>query len=164
MKIISYETKYRPELAKMVNDFNNFIVSLDKSGLYKPFDNQDDIDKYTDKCVTDAEKMNGFIYLATENDQIVGFIQGVIINTQSDLMYSLTHSSKIQGWIGELYVVEGSRGTGIGKQLMQKAIDHFKSNNCDLLCLEAYWHNKTAIGIYESLGMNIGDIKMEMKL
>ena len=164
MKIISYETKYRAELAKMVNDFNDYIVSLDKSGLYKPFDNQDDINKYTDKCVADAKEMNGFLYLATDDNQVVGFIQGVIVDCKKDLMYSLTHSSKIQGWIGELYVVEGSRGAGIGKQLMQKAIDHFKSNNCDLLCLEAYWHNKTAIEIYESIGMNIGDIKMEKKL
>lgn len=47
-----------------------------------------------------------------------------------------------QLWISQLYVMEDSRGNGIGKQLLTHAEHYAKDNNCDFIYLETMsFHN-----------------------
>ena len=47
-----------------------------------------------------------------------------------------------QLWISQLYVMEESRGKGIGKQLLMYAENYAKDNNCDFIYLETMsFHN-----------------------
>jgi len=82
-------------------------------------------------AVLDSLEEGDKIYIAEENNQIVGFIQGVIIehNKGDDEIYDLSHNSSKEGWIGLLYVKTSYRRGGIGQKLLDKMINYFKTKN-----------------------------------
>lgn len=54
------------------------------------------------------------------------------------------------GEISELIVSKNTRGKGIGKKLIKKLEDYFKSIGCEYVFVDIFAYNKNAIRFYEN--------------
>ena len=66
--------------------------------------------------------------------------------------------------IEDICVDENNRKNGIGKKLYNKIIELAKEINIDSIELMVWGFNKNAIKFYESLGMNIKNLRFEQKV
>lgn len=87
---------------------------------------------------------NSYYIVAVENEQIVGILT-------AELQTKL-HREKKQIFIEDLVVDEKCRNRGIGKELLQNAINYAKSNDCDIVELTSYIDNEKAHKFYENNG------------
>ena len=55
-------------------------------------------------------------------------------------------------WLEDVYVRDSARGTGLGKALVQTAIDRARARGCKRIELDVNETNTGAIGLYEHLG------------
>ena len=118
------------------------------------------------QMINDSENMNGAIYVAEESGQVVGFIQGVIIDHQpgQDVVFDAVHAPRKDGWIGLLYVKPEQRGSGIGRALLDEMKRYFQSKNCDTLRLKVLSGNQSAMAFYEKYGLTAREVEMITKL
>ena len=148
MKIIEYEDKYLENIKDLLVELEEYIVSIDK-------DNLDQVHpKYREKMVIlDLEKVknnNGKCYIALENDKAVGLIMGCIF--PYDEYDYLDYKCPKRGEITELIVSKNSRSSGIGKLLMNKMEDYFKSLDCEYILVDVFAYNENAINFYYKNG------------
>jgi diamine N-acetyltransferase len=66
--------------------------------------------------------------------------------------------------ISEICVEQSHRGKGLGKFLLEKAVEYAKTVDADSLELGVWEFNQTAIKFYEKMGMKTQIRKLEMKL
>lgn len=83
-----------------------------------------------------------YYIVAIENNQIVGVLT-------AELQVKL-HRENMQCFVEDLVVDKEYRNRGIGKSLLQNAIDYAKSKNCDVVELTTYLNNEKAIKFYEA--------------
>ena len=57
-----------------------------------------------------------------------------------------------EGDITELIVTSKIRSTGVGKKLMEKMEEYFKSMNCEYVLVDVFAYNKNAINFYDRRG------------
>lgn len=148
MKIIEYEDKYLENIKDLLVELEEYIVSIDK-------DNLDQVHpEYREKMVIlDLEKVknnNGKCYIALENDKAVGLIMGCIF--PYDEYDYLDYKCPKRGEITELIVSKNSRSSGIGKLLMNKMEDYFKSLDCEYILVDVFAYNENAINFYYKNG------------
>ena len=55
-------------------------------------------------------------------------------------------------WLEDLYVYDGARGAGLGRALVDAAIDRAKARGCRRIELDVNETNTAALAFYESLG------------
>ena len=144
MKIVEYEEKYLEDVRDLLVELEEYIVSIDK-------DNLDQVHpKYREKMVIlDLEKVknnNGKCYIALENDKAVGLIMGCIF--PYDEYDYLDYKCPKRGEITELIVSKNSRSSGIGKLLMNKMEDYFKSLDCEYILVDVFAYKENAINFY----------------
>lgn len=60
-------------------------------------------------------------------------------------------------WNGGTGVAERFRGQGVGKVLMQHALELYREEQVDIATLEAFVQNERAIGLYKKMGYEIVD-------
>jgi ribosomal protein S18 acetylase RimI-like enzyme len=164
MVIRDYHEKDFDEFCVLMNELNDYIASVDAKNIVKSFSTQDDIEAYTNQIIKDANERNGFIYLAEENGKIIGFIQGIINDNKSDVLYKLSHVPFSDGWIGELYVKPEFRGRGLGKQLIERARQYFRDNGCRFIRLTVLSDNADSVKIYKKLGFETRDLELVKEL
>ncbi len=90
------------------------------------------------------------IWLVEENGKVVGFIA-------SDGNWFSKREGKVVGAIHELVVFPEYRNRGIGRALVQKALEYFKSRGLDMAELWVGDENKQAIDFYKNLGFEERD-------
>lgn len=84
--------------------------------------------------------------------------------------FLVAFSDKVLGYIGvqeicgEAYITniavfDEFRKHGIGRKLLQTAVNGAKSRNCEFITLEVRESNKSAISLYESEGFNVAGIR-----
>ncbi len=83
-----------------------------------------------------------YYIVAIENNKIVGVLT-------AELQVKL-HRENMQCFVEDLVVDREYRNRGIGKALLQNAIDYAKSKNCDVVELTTYLNNEKAIKFYEA--------------
>ena len=110
---------------------------------------------YLKKDLTFKERA---IFIAIENDKIIGMILGKIIDTLSIAKF------KKRGYISNLYILPKYRRKGIAKKMVEELIKWFKENNIKNLRLEVYSKNKPALNIYHKLRFKEYAIKMKKVL
>ena len=118
-------------------------------------DNLDNLHpEYREKmAVLDLEEIknnNGKCYLAIEEEKVIGLIMGyVIIYDKYDY---LDYKCPKSGEVSELIVSKRARNSGIGKNLMNKMEQYFKSINCEYIFIDVFGYNKNAIEFYKKQG------------
>lgn len=144
MKIVEYEDKYLEDVKDLLVELEEYIVSIDK-------DNLDLVHpEYRDKMVLldlkKVNKSNGKCYLAVENNKAVGLIMGAIF--PYDEYDYLDYKCPKRGEITELIVSKNIRSKGVGKLLMNKMEEYFKSLECEYVLVDVFAYNENGIKFY----------------
>jgi|TARA_B110000971_G_C20035968_1_gene514169 ribosomal protein S18 acetylase RimI-like enzyme len=149
VQIKAYEHKYHKQFKDISLDW------LHSHDLYEKADDAllDHPQKYIDN--------GSFIFLAHYDDEIVGTV-------------SLSPLEKNTFEIMKLGVIDGYKGLGIGRKLMQICIDICQKKEVKLITLDTSSKLQNAIKLYEKLGFvhveitasyyESADVKMELKL
>jgi len=94
----------------------------------------------------DLESEDKIILVAEDNRRYVGFIKGEI------RMAPEVFNSVMTGYISEIFVEEGYRGSGLALQLTDGVIRWFKSRSISTVRLNVNSENSQASRFYEKLG------------
>lgn len=149
LEIITYQDKYHQQFKDINLDW------LNKFGLYEKADDDllDNPNVFIDNGAT--------ILLVIVDAHIVGTI---CLNPLSKSTYEIL----------KFAVVDGYKGLGIGKKLMQMCIDLSKQKGVETIILESSSKLEKALKLYEKFGFEhieikdthfvTADIKMELKL
>lgn len=148
MEIIEYEEKYLEDVRDLLVELEEYILSIDK----------DDLDQlhpeYREKmAVLDLEEVNdndGKCYLAIEEDKVIGLIMGCI--PQYDEYDYLDYKCPRRGEITELIVTDKVRSNGVGRKLMDKMEEYFKSVGCEYVLVDVFGYNEKGINFYNKNG------------
>jgi ribosomal protein S18 acetylase RimI-like enzyme len=100
-------------------------------------------------------KKDCYYLISTENNKLMGWI---LIGGSKDQF-----SNKTIGFIYELFVLDGYRGKGISKQLINTAVEQLKQEGYSEIRLSVFEGNK-AIKLYENLGFETRTISMSMPI
>ena len=148
MKIIEYEDKYLEDVRDLLVELEEYILSIDKYELDQLHP------EYREKMavidLNDVKNNSGKCYLAIQNDKAVGLIMGTI--PKYDQYDYLDYKCPKRGEITELIVTKKIRSKGIGKILMDKMEEYFKSMDCEYIMVDVFAYNENAINFYEKKG------------
>lgn len=101
--------------------------------------------------------------LETENQ----FLFNVIDDEEKiigDLWLNLRGEKKRRVYIYNIVIHEKFRGLGFGKKSMKLVEEFARENNCESVDLHVFGHNKTARGLYESMGFGPLSIVMRKNI
>ena len=160
MEIIEYSKKYNEQIKNLLVDLQEYLIKIDD------WNTQVLYEQYSEESFKiDLRKVNeqeGKIYLAVENENIYGLIMG-IVEIKDEIDY-ITNDCAKTGNIIELIVKENTRGKGIGKKLLKRIEEYFKSINCVRINIEVFGPNKNAHTFYSKNGYIDRDIIMSKKI
>ena len=154
------------DIVEMQFELQEYFSEIDRTHDSLPYKSIEDARQYMQKMIDDANNMDGKIFVAEEKDQIIGFIQGVIIEHEkgADTFYDLTHNPSKEGWVGLLFVKPEYRGSGTGQRLLDEMKKYFISKNCTSIRLLVLSDNKHAVAVYEKNGFMRHDLEMVLKV
>lgn len=143
--IIEYDMQYDEQIKDLLVELQNYLIDIDD------WHTQVMLPEYRENSfkmdMKKIEKQNGKIYLAIENDIVIGLIMGVI--EVKDEIDKLTNDCAKTGSVIELIVKNNIRGNGIGKSLLEKIEEYFKSINCKRINIEVFGPNKKRLNFYK---------------
>ena len=148
MKIVEYEDKYLENVRYLLTELEEYILSIDKDEL-----DQLHPEYHEKKALVDLKEVNensGKCFLAIENDEAIGLIMGII--PPYDEYDYLDYKCPKRGIITELIVTSKIRSKGIGKALIEKMEEYFKSNDCEYVLVDVFAYNENAISFYAKKG------------
>ena len=158
--IVEYDTKYDEQIKDLLVDLQNYLIDIDN------WHTQIMLPEYREKCFKmDMDKVKnqgGKIYLEVENDKVNGLIIGVV--EEKDDIDKLTNDCAKTGSVIELIVKNNIRGNGIGKALLEKLEEYFKSIDCKRINIEVFGPNKKGLNFYEKNDYVIRDYIVSKKL
>lgn len=151
-------------VVKLISNIQKWFCEIDSSGEVKDFETDEDVVLYAKKVVADAESMNGLIVVAEYDGELVGFVQGVVINHAKDLMHQLTHKTNTVGWVGLLYVEAEYRNLGVGRMMVKHLREHFVKNNCELIKIKVSADNPLGGRVYSKMGFYKTGLEMSLRV
>jgi len=98
---------------------------------------------------------NNAIFVAKENEKIIGYIYIQIISTDDGPM--INKEALLDG----LYVEPEYRGKGVAKDLISKAEIWAKNNNVKYLYINVLEENAAALNLYKKLNYNNFELKLK---
>ncbi len=163
-KIRIYEDRDFQEVVELMTVLHDYFVGLDDFDELKPFSTKQSAEAYIEHALRDVREMNGALFVADYEGEVVGFVQGVIKRHDDEVMYNLTHHLSVDGWIGLLITKPDFRSKGIGKALINQMKDYFKKNNCTVMRLFVASNNQLATDVYTKYGFKATDQKMGVRI
>lgn len=158
--IIEYDPKYDEQMKDLLVELQNYLIDIDD------WHTQIMLPEYRENSfkmdMNKVENQNGKIYLSIENNILVGLIMGIV--EEKDEVDKLTNDCAKTGSIIELIVKNNIRGNGIGKSLLDKMEEYFKSINCKRINIEVFGPNKRGLNFYEKNDYIIRDMIVSKKI
>ncbi len=148
MEIIEYNDKYLEDIKDLLVELEEYLVSIDKDNLDQV--HPDYRDKLAILELEEIKKHNGMCYLAILNDKAIGLIMGII--PPYDKYDYLDYKCPKRGVVTELIVSKNNRSKGIGKLLIKKIEEYFKSLGCEYVLIDVFAYNESAINFYSKEG------------
>ena len=148
MKIIEYEDKYLEDVKDLLVELEEYIISIDQDNLDTI--NPDYREKKTLLDLNEVKENTGKCFLAIDNNSVVGLIMGII--RKYDEFDYLDYKCPKQGEITELIVSKKIRNNGVGKVLIDKIEEYFKSVNCEYIIVDIFAYNDNALKFYHKKG------------
>lgn len=148
----------------LMTELQDYFVEIDSSDEKIRFSNSKAAAEYVNQAILDVEKMNGAILVAVQENRIVGFVQGVVVQHTNDVFHRLTHRERSEGWIGLLFTKIDVRGQGVGELLLNSLKSFFLEQGCSLMKLRVASENELALSFYKKQGFKPGDIEMSIRL
>ncbi len=121
---------------------------------FRPYNTESDILQYIKKAyaidVIEHNLINPNIayYLCYDDEQVIGYIKLIHDATYKGLSEKCIELEKI-------YILGSYFGSGAGKLLMQKAIQHSRENGFESLFLGVWQENERAINFYKKVGFEV---------
>lgn len=148
MEIIEYNDKYLEDIKDLLVELEEYLVSIDKDNLDQV--HPDYRDKLAILELEEIKKHNGMCYLAILNDKAIGLIMGII--PPYDKYDYLDYKCPKRGVVTELIVSKNNRSKGIGKLLIKRIEEYFKSLGCEYVLIDVFAYNESAINFYSKEG------------
>ncbi len=160
MEIIEYIPKYDEQIKDLLVDLQNYLIDIDDWHTQIMYPNyREDYFKYEIDLIKMQE---GKIYLALENNMVVGLIIGKV--SKKDQIDKLTNDCAKIGDIIELIVKKDYRKKKIGQNLLLKIEEYFKNINCERINVEVFGPNKNALDFYFKNNYIIRDYIVSKKI
>lgn len=160
MKIVKYQDCYAEAVKDLICDLQDYLIGLDECHIQMRL--QDYREKCFDSMMDEIAENKGIIYLAIEDNKVLGFISGIVEVT--DEFDSLFISLKKSGRITELCIEESSRSKGIGVKLLHETENYLKCQGCEFVYIEVFGPNKKAFNFYDKNGYNLRNIEVMKKI
>ena len=144
MIIREYEIRDREQIKSLLVELQEYVVEIDKFNLNMIADSYK-VD-YFKFMMRDCAANQGKVFVAEENQKVVGFIAGFV--QAYDERDKLDYTCPKKGIIAELVVSKDSRNKGAGKLLLDKMENHFNSIGCEFVQLEVFSYNDGAKKFY----------------
>jgi len=145
MEIIEYNKNYSENVKDLLVELQEFIVSIDKEKLNIITPEFREI--YFKMTMDEVEDNEGKIFVAKENDKIIGFIAGIIMKFEENDKYSYVIHKR--GEVTELMVTNSLQAKGIGSKLLETMENYFKSVGCEYIQIDVFGYNTNAIKFYD---------------
>ncbi len=159
MKIIEYEDKYANDVKNLLEELQEYIVAMDP--YHFNILKEDYKEKIFIKDMEEIKNNKGKLYLAQEENQIVGFIIGVIREPVIEFDYERLNN---MGEVLELIVTKKTRSKGIGHELLQKMEEYFKSQNCHTINIDVFGYNEIGKNFYLKNGYHTRMMTVSKKI
>ncbi len=159
MKIIDYDKKYDEDIKNLLLELQEHISSIDEDGYNIVGPNFKE--KYFAKTMSDYNRYEGKIFLAEDNNEIIGVIIGLINNLDTD---NYQFKAPKRGRVSELVVKKEYRGNHVGKALLNKMEEYFKSIGCKAVILSVFGYNTNAIKFYDKNDYHLRTMDVMKKL
>lgn len=147
MDIVEYSPEYLEpgvELMALLQDWER-ALSADRTP------GQAMADRHFEYLLHLCETQSGRVFLAVEGEEVVGFVV-VFIGSQEEGDLHLLPEHSRYGWVSDLVVREGYRGTGTASALMERAEQHCRSVGVKRVKLVSLRDNGRARRFYENAG------------
>ena len=158
--IVEYDSKYDEQIKDLLVELQNYLIDIDNwhTQIMLP----EYREKYFKMDMDKVKNQDGKIYLEVENNTVNGLIMGVV--EEKDDIDRLTNDCAKTGSVIELIVKNNIRGNGIGKNLLEKLEEYFRSINCKRINIEVFGPNKKGLNFYEKNDYVIRDYIVSKKL
>ena len=160
MKIIEYDSIYDEQIKNLLVELQNYLIDIDD------WHTQVMLPKYRENIfkmdMNKVRKQNGKIYLSLKNNIVIGLVIGIV--EEKDEIDKITNDCAKTGSILELIVKNNIRGNGIGKSLLEKMEEYFKSINCKRINIEVFGPNIKGLNFYEKNDYVIRDIIVSKRI
>ena len=144
MEIIEYDKKFDEQIKDLLVSLQEHLIEIDDWNTQTMHEDYREENFKID--MRKVEKQEGKIYLAKEDTTIQGLIIGAV--NELDEIDLITNDCEKTGVVLELIVSKNARGQGIGRLLLNKMEDYFKSINCKRIMIEVFGPNKDAYEFY----------------
>ncbi len=160
MKIEEIKEKHFEEVKKLLVELQEFVIEIDNFKLNTI--SKDYREKYFEYMLKDCEDNQGKIFVATDENKVVGIIAGFVqsYNKRDCLDYSCPK----KGLIAELIVSKNARRGGVGTMLLNTIEKYFKSINCEFSQIDVFAPNENAKIFYYKNGYQDRMITLFKKL
>lgn len=155
MTIREHKTEDKSQVLNLFNEFGDFFVGIDKLKFIIRAAN------YAETFLSEMlenTSVDGVVYVAEDNNRVVGFIGGNIKDLTSENTVENVPMKK--GRILELFVTKDYRSKGVGRILMEKLEEYFKKNGCHTVNVEVFAQNINAYNFYSSFGYENRNLDM----
>lgn len=159
LKIIEYSNQYEEAIKDLLVELQEYISSIDQEGYN--IVTKEYRERYFQKMLNEVEKYEGKIFLAKEQDKIIGMIVG-IINNEFELNYDFTAPKR--GRVTELVISKQYRFHGVGEQLLNQMENYFKEVQCKGILIDVFAYNENAKKFYTKKGYFNRNIEMMKKI
>ena len=158
--IVEYDSKFDEQIKDLLVELQNYLIDIDDwhTQIMLP----EYREKYFKMDIEKVKNQDGKIYLEIENNTVNGLIIGVV--EEKDDIDKLTNDCAKTGSVIELIVKNNIRGNGIGKNLLEKLEEYFKSINCKRINIEVFGPNKKGLNFYEKNDYVVRDYIVSKKL
>ena len=148
MRIIELEPKYFEQVKDLLVDLQKYIIEIDKYNLNIISKNYRE--KYFEFMVNDCSDNQGKIFVAIQDDDVLGMVAGYVQNY--DERDALDYTCPKKGIVAELIVDKNCRANGIGTQLLKHIENYFKSIGCEFVQIDVFSYNENAKRFYYKNG------------
>ena len=148
INIIEYDNVYDESIKDLLVELQEHLIEVDDWKTQVMYENYRE--ENFDIDIRKVKEQEGKIYLAKQDDKIIGLVIGVV--DEKDEIDLITNDCAKTGSVIELIISKESRGTGIGRALLNKIETYFSSIGCKRINIEVFGPNKSAYNFYSKNG------------
>ena len=145
MEIIEATKKHINAMKDLLVELQEYVVLIDKFHLNILSENYRD--GYFRKTWKETKKNGGKIFLAIEEDNVIGLIAGHM--RKYDKFDKLDFTCPKMGIVEELIVKKDFQKAGIGQKLIETMEQFFKEKGCEFIKIGVFAYNENAIKFYQ---------------
>ena len=144
MIIREYKSLDCEKIKDLLVELQEYVIEIDKYNLN--IISNEYRNKYFNYMLEDCNSQQGKIFVAEENNTIIGFIAGYV--QTYDERDKLDYTCPKKGIVAELIVSKNTRSKGTGQLLLNKLEEYFTSIDCKYIQIDVFAYNDIAKNFY----------------